>query len=304
LAALLDRYNDLLNEEWRCREQLYGGHAPHLFLLMRGDLIEGSGPSSRMISRLRFEERMGALFELIDASANEGTSARVLDAGCGHGSESLLFALAGADVTGVDLVEERVRLARARAAWWSEKVGRDLRVSFANRNIFQLLDEQTFDCVWLQEAIQHIHPAEKFLKTAFNALRPGGVVVVSDSNKWNPLTIVEMIPFYWRNGGQLTWFVHTKYKDPDTGQPVEMASERLFSRRGLSRMLADAGFEVTHVEVNGQIPLRKFALAADRLSEPRSLGLMKPLVTLDRWYKHLPVLNDLGGTLTAVGIRN
>jgi 2-polyprenyl-3-methyl-5-hydroxy-6-metoxy-1,4-benzoquinol methylase len=303
LAALLDRYNDLLLEEWRDREQLYGGHAPHLFKLMRGDLIEGRGPASRMISRLRFEERMGALFELIEARRNQGAPAKVLDAGCGHGSESLLFALAGAEVTGVDLVGERVKLARARAARWSEKLGRDLSVSFANRNIFQLLEEETFDCVWLQEAIQHIHPAEKFLKTAFRALRPGGVVVVSDSNKWNPLTIVEMIPFYWHNGGQLTWFVHTKYKDPETGEPVVMASERLFSRRGLSRLLADAGFEVKHIEVNGQIPLRKFALAADRFSETASLGLMKPFVTLDRWYKRLPLLHDLGGTLTAVGVR-
>lgn len=300
LDDLLDLYNELLLEEWEARETIYAGHAPHLFLLLRGDIIESRGPASQLVSRLRFRERMGELFALIGRRRKVGEAALVLDAGCGHGSESLLLALAGARVVGVDLVPERMGLARERARWWSERLGRALDIEFLHADIFRALGERRFDAVWMQEAIQHIHPAEKFLEVARKSLRPGGIIIISDSNKWNPVIIAEMLPFYWRNSGKLSWFIHTRYKDPETGQAVEMAAERLFSRGGMKRMLEGAGFEVLRAEVNGQLPLRKFALAAERLAGSRAGAVMRPCVALDRVCKHVPGLRLLGGTLTAV----
>jgi SAM-dependent methyltransferase len=58
----------------------------------------------------------------------------VLDAGCGTGDHALFFAARGHKVIGIDVVEEAVRRARAKAA------GRDLAVEFLVRDATALAD--------------------------------------------------------------------------------------------------------------------------------------------------------------------
>lgn len=60
-----------------------------------------------------YAQRIKDMIGLILHSPN---TPRLLDAGCGLGSEAILFSLLGAKVIGVDLDEERLEVARARVA--------------------------------------------------------------------------------------------------------------------------------------------------------------------------------------------
>jgi 2-polyprenyl-3-methyl-5-hydroxy-6-metoxy-1,4-benzoquinol methylase len=84
---------------------------------------------------------------------------KILDAGCGVGRWSLKFAQLGASVTGCDISEEMVRIAKERAAELS------LNVDFRVQPIEELNKEleNSFDLVISIGVLQHIVSQEKFL---------------------------------------------------------------------------------------------------------------------------------------------
>jgi 2-polyprenyl-6-hydroxyphenyl methylase/3-demethylubiquinone-9 3-methyltransferase len=94
----------------------------------------------------------------------QGRVPRVLDAGCGLGTECILFALAGASVTGIDLRPERLRLAPKRARFYEQELGVKLDVRFLLSNIFDLPERNHYDLIWVHNAISHIHPVDTFLR--------------------------------------------------------------------------------------------------------------------------------------------
>ncbi len=173
---------------------------------------------------------------------------RILDAGCGYGTESLLFSLLGGDVTGVELVADRAALARSRVAFYRSYFRRPMRLRFVNANLFSFLARsRPFDVVWAMEAISHIHPAERFLELVRERLNPGGVLVISDANTLNPRSLF---------GGMLlrknvTSAPLRSFIDPDTGLPVDYAEERRFTAPGMIERLRTAGLRIERVEMCG-----------------------------------------------------
>ncbi|MEJ2751043.1 MAG: class I SAM-dependent methyltransferase, partial [Anaerolineae bacterium] len=113
---------------------------------------------------------------------------RILDAGCGVGTESLFWATVREDVTilGVDAHQPRIETAVARLPEWEQRLQRPLSLQFQCQNIFDVLGQQTFDLIWSMEAISHIDPAETFLSAAWSSLAPGGCLVISDSHLLDP----------------------------------------------------------------------------------------------------------------------
>lgn len=99
------------------------------------------------------------------------TGARVLDAGCGTGEITMRLAelLPAASLLGVDIVEDHLRLARARSANLGE------RVRFENRSIFELgLPDSTFDLVVCRHVLQAIPHADRVLAELVRVTRGGG----------------------------------------------------------------------------------------------------------------------------------
>jgi SAM-dependent methyltransferase len=101
---------------------------------------------------------------------------RVLDAGCGVGYGSLLLKAAGAaQVTGVDIAQDAVESARARAV-----VG----VEFRRGDISELpLEDASCDVAVCFEAIEHVHDQPRTLDELRRALTPTGLLVISSPNR-------------------------------------------------------------------------------------------------------------------------
>ena len=218
--------------------------------------------------------------------------ARLLDAGCGYGTESLLFALSGADVTGVELISERVELARSRISFYQNRVSAPLSIQFVNADVMRYLERtQPFDIICTIEAISHIHPLETFLSLAHRSLSPGGLLITSDPNALNPIALYRA----YRIRGAARYTVRKKAEDPGDGAPVYEAVERISSAPGYARRLMRAGFKVRHIAMSGFL-----ASSFVPPSFHRSKLVLALLTSLQRILQALPILRLMGTVYTVV----
>jgi len=98
----------------------------------------------------------------------------ILDVGCGPGWYSDKLAAFG-QVTGIDLSEEAISMARTRFP----------HVSFIAGNIYQhAFPAGHFDIVVSQEVIDHVEDSALFVDRIADVLRPGGYLIVSSTNKF------------------------------------------------------------------------------------------------------------------------
>jgi 2-polyprenyl-3-methyl-5-hydroxy-6-metoxy-1,4-benzoquinol methylase len=221
-----------------------------------------------------------------------GSAVRLLDDGCGYGTESLLFALCGAEVTGVELVPSRVRLARSRISFYQNHVSTSFSIEFINANVTRYLERAgPFHIVWVMEAISHIHPVEAFVRLVHKCLSPGGLLIISDPNAMNPVALYRA----YRIRGAPRRTLRIKASDPDDGAPVYEAVERILSVPGLCCRLRKVGFEVRQVVMSG-------FLASSVVLAPlhRSRAVFTLLTSFQRMVQRLPVLRLMGTVYTVV----
>jgi SAM-dependent methyltransferase len=98
---------------------------------------------------------------------------RVLEIGCGLGTDGAQFARAGADYTGVDLTEASVELARRRFELF-ELPG---KFQVADAEALEFADE-SFDLVYSHGVLHHTPDAARAVREIHRVLRPGGRAVV------------------------------------------------------------------------------------------------------------------------------
>ncbi len=116
--------------------------------------------------------RFNTILELIRSLGLR--SPRIVDLGCGPGYYTERLAEFG-DVTGVDLSEEAIAAARARAP----------NVAFVAGNLLQMpLPRAYFDLAVSQEVLAHCEDQAGYVRRAADVLRPGGCLVLSTDNKF------------------------------------------------------------------------------------------------------------------------
>src|ERR1043166_1235924 len=111
----------------------------------------------------------------IPAAANfAGTRGlKVLEIGCGIGTDGAQFARAGADYTGIDLTQAAIDLARERFA--SSGLPGDFRVSDAENLDFP---DDSFDLVYSHGVLHHTPDIEAAVREIHRVLKPGGRAMV------------------------------------------------------------------------------------------------------------------------------
>ena len=105
----------------------------------------------------------------------------VLDVGCGGGILSEGMAQRGATVTGIDMGEAPLNVARLHA------LESGVSINYRQLPVEQLAAEQpaSFDVVTCMEMLEHVPDPASVIKACFDLVKPGGMVFFSTINR-NP----------------------------------------------------------------------------------------------------------------------
>jgi 2-polyprenyl-3-methyl-5-hydroxy-6-metoxy-1,4-benzoquinol methylase len=172
--------------------------------------------------------------QLIEAEAlvRATPGLRVLEIGVGTGSEALWWAMLGADVTGIDVFRNCIDVATERLDVLQRATGRKLKCSLQTVQITQFEDESGFDLIWLEQAFHHLEPRDEVVRRIAKLLRPGGHVVFSEANAFNPLLQLQ---------GLLMRGLKTRVTVETELGNVSWGHERILSRGALKRLLRRVG---------------------------------------------------------------
>ncbi len=163
---------------------------------------------------------------------------RVLDVGCGEAQLTAELVRAGFATVGVDVVEEPLR--RARRA----HPQLDLRVVPVEGR--WPLEDASFDIVWAGETIEHIADTTGWLSEVRRVLRSGGTLLLSTPH----------------HGRALMLALALSARRFDAHFDPRADHLRFYTRRTLSRLLGDFGFQDVEVRSAGGAPGARRVLLA------------------------------------------
>ena len=272
---------DVINNEANMPDSLYDDLRQYYRKMYNNE-------SLRPFYRYNWQRRTASMVNQLQVLPARDLPWRVLDAGCGVGTESLYWATVREDLTvlGVDAHEPRIETAAARLPQWKKRLQRPLSLHFQCQNIFKVLAEQPFDLIWSMEAISHIDPAESFLSAAWNSLTPGGRLVISDSHLLNPAMAWRI--YKMRRRGPLR-----VQKTLTDGRQISYANERLFAVSQLTKILRQVGYTAVFSQLSIYFP--------PQLAQYPSIFWISK--QLDRVGNKLPLLRQLGGIYTIVAVK-
>lgn len=104
---------------------------------------------------------------------------KIVDVGCGGGILAESMALGGADVTGIDLAEKSLKVARLHG------LETGVSVNYQAISAEQLADEQAgqFDVVTCMEMLEHVPDPGSIIQACSKLVKPGGWVFFSTLNR-------------------------------------------------------------------------------------------------------------------------
>ena len=121
-------------------------------------------------------EKLHHLLRLVDFSGWRGRS--VLEVGCGAGVDLARFSKGGAEVTGVDLTESAVALARKNF----EQQGLQGCFEVADGERLPFADNQ-FDLVYAHGVVQYTATPRRLVEECHRVLKPGGEAIFQVYNR-------------------------------------------------------------------------------------------------------------------------
>ncbi|MUT66636.1 class I SAM-dependent methyltransferase [Paenibacillus sp. NEAU-GSW1] len=156
--------------------------------------------------------------ELLNAQPGE----HILDVGCGTGELTNEIAKSGAIVSGMDMSEEMIEKARAKYA----------NIQFQTGDAEQFTTNTAYDAIFSNAALHWIKKPEKAIACMWNALKPGGRLVVEFGGHRNVGTVVSALYRHLVN---------------DYGVDAEARNPWYFpSIASYTSLLENQGFDVLH----------------------------------------------------------
>lgn len=159
---------------------------------------------------------------------------RVLDLGCGNGALAAQMAAAGYEVCGVDADREGIELARAKYAGL-----RFHRCSVHDDPAALLVVERPFDLVVSTEVVEHLYSPHLLPAYAHRVLVPGGRLLLTTPYHGYLKNLALSLAGKWDDHHTALWHGgHIKF----------------WSRRTLTRLLDEGGFDVERFAGAGRLP--------------------------------------------------
>ena len=145
---------------------------------------------------------------------------RVLEIGCGLGTDGIQFAKAGADYTGVDLTQAAVDLASRNFML------RGLQGAFRTADAENLdFPDNSFDLVYSHGVLHHTPDTARSIREVYRVLRPGGqaIVMLYHRHSYNHAVNIRLLR---RMGAHLLrWDSGMRLVHRLTGEPVDSLRE-------------------------------------------------------------------------------
>lgn len=175
---------------------------------------------------------------------------KVLEIGCGIGTDTISFARAGARVTAVDLTEKSLEVARQRA----EVFGLRQNVRFLQANAEKLSDHvpvEPYDLIYSFGVIHHTPHPERVLEEIRKYATPESVVKIMVYHRWSTKVLWILLAGARGQFWKLDRLI-AEHSEAQTGCPVTYS----YSRAGARRLLETYGFRVTEMMVDHIFPYR------------------------------------------------
>ena len=102
---------------------------------------------------------------------------KILDLGCGGGLVSEGIAKLGADVTGIDFIEENIRVAKKHAKQSK------LEINYIVKDFEKERLSSKYDVIIIFEVLEHLENWKSFLEKIQKNLKPKGVLIASTINR-------------------------------------------------------------------------------------------------------------------------
>jgi len=163
------------------------------------------------------------------AGFSEWKGKRVLEIGCGIGTDTINFARAGALVTAVDLTEKSLEVARQRARVF----GLEDRIRFVQANAEELrkaVPEEPYDLIYSFGVIHHTPHPGRVLEELRAYMAPGTAVRIMVYNRWSWKVLWILCVYgkfqFWKLDRLIA-----EYSEAQTGCPVTYSYSRAAGRR-------------------------------------------------------------------------
>lgn len=180
------------------------------------------------------------------ANYPEWKNKKVLEIGCGIGTETKEFAHAGAFLTAIDLSEESLEITKKRLALYS------LRAHLYIANAEELSHEipaEIFDLVYSFGVLHHTPHPERAFKEIKQFLGPKSILRIMVYNKisWKVLWIL------LKYGKGQFWKLDklvAEYSEANQGCPVTF----YYTPKSIKKILEDIGYTVTKISIDHIFP--------------------------------------------------
>jgi ubiquinone/menaquinone biosynthesis C-methylase UbiE len=145
----------------------------------------GSAEFFRELEEYRFD-KLRYLPQVVDFISYRGKT--ILEVGCGVGIDLVRFARGGAIVTGIDLAEVSIELARKN--FIHNRLEADLQVMDGEAMTFA---DNSFDVAYAHGVLQYTHDARRMVGELHRVLKTGGEAIVMVYNKYSWLNALSKL---------------------------------------------------------------------------------------------------------------
>ncbi len=228
--------------------------------------------------RLRFVRT--TIVKSFPAFAN--SEIRVLDVGCGNGSQlALPLVTDGLQVFGIDTDEHSISRANSLASGAPN-------AHFQCRSIDEVSKEEPFHVVILSEVLEHVGDPKTLLTTSLDRMRRGGVMIVTvpngyggfeiDSWLFRNLRLQRLVDAVTRNNNQIL----------GATENMDLGHIQFFTRKRLFRLFDECGLVITRQGVGpllaGPIAGHTLARSQNFIHWNAQITDLLPFACASGWY--------------------